>query len=163
MERRKDRLAGGYRRPLAIIDRRYHGTAKGEVGPLVRRLESFGQLQGLVVGVFQEGSQDLHGLLEILTNSELRAKGLARGREGSEQERAVILSGYRRRLSLCAAKANAACLLDRVWRIGEDHRQAAKRRAWEKREKEKEQEERRAHWNAHVRQQRFARGSLKRN
>ena len=77
--------------------------------------------------------------------------GLGRGREGTEQERATVLSGLRRKLSLAAAKANSACLLDRVARIGEEHRQAAKRRAWAKSEEERVKEERKAYWQAYVR------------
>ena len=147
----KVRLPREYKTPLANLDRRYHGTLEGEVGPLVRRLERFCPLQGLVVGAFQEGSKDLHTLLDLLADSKLRAMGLARGREGTEQERAIILSGLRRRLSMAAAKANSACLLDRVGRVGEHHRQAAKRRAWAKREEERMKEERRAYWHAYVR------------
>ena len=52
----------------------------GYQGPLVRRLNSYGPLIGLVVGAFQEGSKDLHALLGTLADSQLRAKGLARGR-----------------------------------------------------------------------------------
>ena len=74
------------------------------MGALVRRLASYGQLQGLVIGAFQEASQDVHGLLEILADSKLRAMGLGRGREETEQERAVILSGLRRQLSMAAAE-----------------------------------------------------------
>ena len=151
VERRSQELSGEYRRPLIALDRKYHGTQAGQVGPLVRRLDSFGNLQGLVMGAFQEGSKDLHALLESLADSKLRAKGLARGREGSEQERSIMIAGLRRELSLAAAKANSASLLDRVARIGEANRQAAKRRAWAKREEEKEQEERRAYWHAYVR------------
>ena len=151
VERRKDELQEEYRKPLAALDRMYHGTQGGEVGPLVRRLQGYGQLQGLVVGAFQEASKDLHALLDTLADSKLRAMGLARGREGTEQERAIILAGLRRKLSMAAAKANSACLLDRVSRVGEEHRQAAKRRAWAKSEEERLQEERRAYWHAYVR------------
>ena len=140
-----------YRKPLALLDERYHGTQHGEVGPLVRRLDSYGQLQGLVIGAFQEGSQDVHALLDILADSKMKARGLARGREGSNQERAEILAGMRRQLSMTAARAYSACLLDRVSRVGEGHRMAAKRRAWVKREEERMEEERRAYWNASVR------------
>jgi hypothetical protein len=120
-----------YRKPLAILDMRYHGTQEAEVGPLVRRLESYGQLQ------LQEGSKDIHSLLETLADSQLRANGLTIGREGSSQERAAILAGMRRQLSMTAARAYSACLLDRVSRVGEGHRQAARRRAWVKREEER--------------------------
>ena len=125
VERRSGKLPEEYRLPLARLDERYHGTQQGEVGPLVRRLNSYGQLQGLVVGAFQEGSKDLHTLLETLADSQLRARGLARGREGSNQERSIILAGLRRHLSMASAKAYSACLLDRVARVGEDHRLAA--------------------------------------
>ena len=81
------------------------------------------------MGSFQEGCKDLHSLLGILADSQLKAKGLARGREGSEQERSVILAGMRRQLSMTAAKAYSACLLDRVGRVGEEHRMAARRRS----------------------------------
>ena len=65
------------------------------------------------------GSEDLHALLGTLADSQLRAKGLARGRkEGTDQERSIILAGLRRALSMAAAKANSACLLDRVSRVG---------------------------------------------
>ena len=62
------------------LDRRHHGAQRGQDGPLVRRLNSYGPLIGLVVGAFQEGSKDLHALLGTLADSQLRAKGLARGR-----------------------------------------------------------------------------------
>ena len=93
----------------------------------------------------------MHSLLNILADSQLKAKGLTRGREGTDQERAMILSGMRRQLSMSAAKAYSACLLDRVARLGEEYRQAARRREWQKREVEKMEEERKAYWHAYVR------------
>ena len=89
MERRADRLSEEYRRPLATLDNRYHGTPVSQVG-LVRRLESYGQLLGLVMGSFQEGRKDIHYLLDILADSQLKAK--VRPGEGShplEHEEAV--------------------------------------------------------------------------
>ena len=65
VERRIGLLSDEYRRPLAALDSRFHGTQQGEVGPLVRRLDSYGQLQGLVIGAFQEGSKDIHTLLDV--------------------------------------------------------------------------------------------------
>ena len=70
------------------------------------------------MGAFQEGSKHIHSLLETLADSQLRAKGLARGREGSSHERAAILAGMRRQLSMTAARAYSVCLLDRVSRVG---------------------------------------------
>ena len=160
VERRASKLPGEYRRPLEKLDRRHHGAQQGQEGPLVRRLNSYGPLIGLVVGAFQEGSNDLHALLGTLADSQLRAKGLARGREGTDQERSIILAGLRRALSMAAAKAYSTCLLDRVSRVGEEHRQAARRRAWVKREEERMQKERRAFWHANVRARGLNRGQI---
>ena len=160
VERRASRLTGEYRRPLENLDRRHHGVSDGQTGPLVRRLESFGPLIGLVVGAFQEGSKDLHSLLGTMADSQLRARGLARGRQGTDQERSIILAGLRRVLSMTAAKAHSSCLMDRVARVGECHRQAAKRRAWMKREEERMQEERAHFWHANVRTRGLTRGQF---
>ena len=84
MERRVDRLSEEYRRPMATLDTRYHGTPVDQVGLLVKRLESYGQLLGLVMESFQEGSKDIHYLLDILADLQMKAMGLAKGREESD-------------------------------------------------------------------------------
>jgi hypothetical protein len=101
-------------------------------------------------GSFHEASKDLHSLLECLTDSKLRARDLARGREGGEWERSVILNEFRRELSLVAAKVVSACLLGKVAKLGDGHRLAAKRRAWAKYENERREASMRAHWMANV-------------
>ena len=65
------------------------------------------------MGAFQEGSKDLHALLEVLADSRLRMKGLARGREGSEWERSSIMSELWKELRLAVAKGHSVCLLGR--------------------------------------------------
>ena len=104
------------------------------------------------MGAYQEGSKDLHSLLDLLADMKLRVKGLARGREGSEWERSVILSNFRRELSLASAKAQSACLIGRVSKVGDSFRQAAKRRAWTRREEERREEASLAHWHANIRE-----------
>ena len=156
MERRVVPLPGEYRNPLKKLDSKYHGTLDGQVGPLVRRLENYGKLLCLVMGTFQEGSKDLHSLLEHIADSKLKAWGFARGREGSE--RSVILMNLRRELSTAGAKAQSACILGRVARMGEGHRLAAKRRVWVRREDELRQEASRAHWLANIRGRGIIRG-----
>ena len=79
------------------------------------------------MGSFQEGSKDLHSLLETLADCRLKARGLARGREGTEREKSIILSELKRELSTVGARAVSSCLLGRVASMGEGHRQAAKR------------------------------------
>ena len=120
VERRVILLPAEYSKPLAKLDQKYHGVAVGQVRPLQKRLLKYGNLQCLVMGTFQEGSKDLHSLLETLSDHKLRTRGLARGREGTERERAVILSEFRRELSVTGAKAQSACLIGRVARVGRD-------------------------------------------
>ena len=57
------KLPGSYRRPLERLDRLHHGTPDGETGPLVRRLQSFGELQTYVVGNWgnEDGDADEGG------------------------------------------------------------------------------------------------------
>jgi hypothetical protein len=118
VERRVISLPGEYSKHLAKLARKYHGTPLSHVGSLKRRLQGYGRLQCLVMGTFQEGSKDLHALLETLADCKLRARGLARGREGTEKERSAILSDLRRLLSSLGAKDMSSCLLGRVARVG---------------------------------------------
>ena len=69
-------------------------------------------------------------MLQTLADSQRHFRGLARGREGTNQERSIILAGLRGSLSMFAAKAYSSWLMDRV---GEEFRQAARRMAWLKR------------------------------
>ena len=151
-------LPGEYSLKLAKLDRQYHGTVVGQVGPLERRLQGYGRLECLVMGSFQEGSKDLHALLENLADCKLRTMGLARGREGTERERSIFLTGLRRELSTVGAKAQSSCLLGRVARVGEGYRAAAKRREWVRRENDKREDAMKAHWIANVRERGVFRG-----
>ena len=151
VERRAAPLPGEYRTPLTRLDIKYHGTPPGQQGPLIKKLEGYGKLLCLVVGSFQEGSKDLHHLLDHIADSKMRALGLARGRDSTDHERSIFLMNLRRELSTAAAKANSACLLGRLSKIGEGHRQAAKRRVWVRREQEMREEANRAHWLANTR------------
>ena len=44
MEKRASLIPGEYKRPLADLDTRYHRVEEGQTGPLVRRLERFGNI-----------------------------------------------------------------------------------------------------------------------
>ena len=48
--RRAAQLPAEYRTPLADLDTMYHGTQPGQVGPLVRRPQGYGQLLCLIMG-----------------------------------------------------------------------------------------------------------------
>ena len=89
-------------------------------------------------------------LVEYVLECPSFKQGKLRGREGTERERSIILSEFRRELSVTGAKANSACLIGRVARVAEGHRLAARRRVWVRQEEEKREEARRAHWQANV-------------
>ena len=88
----------------------------------------------------------MHSLLEWLVDSKLESIGLARGREGTDHEKSLLMINLRQELSLAAAKAQSACLLGRMAKMGEGYRLATTRRAWAKREQEKRQEAAKAQW-----------------
>jgi hypothetical protein len=85
VERRSAVLPEEYRKPLALLDQKYHNTQPCQVGPLERRLQGYEDLQCLVIGAFLEGSKDLHSLLEVLADSKLRMKDLLREDERREE------------------------------------------------------------------------------
>ena len=81
---------------------------------IVRRLQSFGELQTFVVGNWGEGSEDLHALVQ--TCAEARVAHICRstGRQESEHLLGTIVGQYRRLVSTCAVRAQAMCTLARV-------------------------------------------------
>ena len=88
VERRASKLANEYRASLAKYDRQFHVVREGEVGPLVRRLQSYGKLEGLVVGPWGNGSRDLHDLVRTLAEEEgARAAAGRRQQALLEEER----------------------------------------------------------------------------
>ena len=66
-DRRAAVLPQLYKTALQRLNTSYHHTADNQTGPLARRLQSFGKLEGLVVGPWGEGSKDLHSLLFSIT------------------------------------------------------------------------------------------------
>ena len=61
-DRRANGLPNLHKKKLIPLDAKFHETPDGQSGPLVRRLESFGRVRGLVVGPWGECSKDMHAL-----------------------------------------------------------------------------------------------------
>ena len=120
----------------------------GWVGPMARRLQSFGELQTFVAGYWGEGSEDLHALVQ--TCAEARVSHICRssGRPESEHLLGTIVGQYRRLISTCAVRAQAMCTLARVGLITPAAREAARRRQVAMRMEGQMKEERRAQWMA---------------
>ena len=121
-----------YRRPLERLDRQYHGTVEGQTGPLVTRLNSYGELQCIVGGAWGEGSLHLHSLLQACGDSRV---DLCRstGRQELRGQHSVIISQYRRLVSTCMVRAPAQCLISRVGITTPAAQGAARRREGAKR------------------------------
>ena len=122
-----------------------------QTGPLVCRLRIYPRLQGLVIGAFSEGSNDLHRLVDSLASAREKYVSQTSGYAISSRERSQIVSQIRRRLSTAFVKANSACTINRVANIGPNSKLAAKRREWVMLEDQRMKQERRSNWNAFVR------------
>ena len=51
----------------------------------------------MIMNLYFLGREDLHSLLDSMAEAKMRAVGLSRGREGTDEERGVFLYQYRRR------------------------------------------------------------------
>ena len=113
-------------------DRQYCGTPEGTVGPVESKLGRLGDVKGVVVGAFGEGSDDLHALIHHLASSRVRVAGPQKGKRGQvrseEAELALTTAFLRRTLSLVGVRAQARLLLGRLEVIGPGAAAAAGRR-----------------------------------
>ena len=133
VDARAGALMGEYRSKADVMDRLL-GAEEGE-GRVRRRLDQFGELIGLVSGLFNEASQDFHQLLDVMAESRVQkvamSSGLSQGERAAEKGRAQ--GELRVQISTCSLRAGMACLLDRVHQIGETASLCSKRReaAWQ--------------------------------
>ena len=143
-------LTREYRSKLEALDIKYLRVPRGQTGPLVQRLESWGELQGLVVGQFGEGSQHLHELLGQLAEAKVAKQARATGVHPGESDVGMMLSHYRRILSIVAVRAQATCLLTRLGHLDRGAREAAQRRSLAVRRKAALRGEARAYFQAYI-------------
>ena len=88
-DRRASSLPNLYKNKLVPVDARFHATLPGQRGPLVRRLESYGRVQGLVV-----------------------YQGKGEGGQGSDNELRAIIAQIRKYLSsaFCLSRTGQICV-----------------------------------------------------
>ena len=96
------------------------------------KLGRLGDVKGVVVGAFGEGSDDLHALIHHLASSRVRVAGPQKGKRGqvrSEQAELALTTAFlRRTLSLVGVRSQARLLLGRLEVIGPGAAAAAGRR-----------------------------------
>ena len=132
VDKRASELNREYIMKARATDQQYCGTAPGTTGPVETKLSRLGDVKGVVVGAFGEGSEDLHSLIHHLAIARVREAGPQKGRSGQirtqEAELALTTSLLRRALSVVGVRAQARLLLSRLETIGPGAAAAAGRR-----------------------------------
>jgi hypothetical protein len=100
------------------MDRTYGTTSPGQTGPCCDRLQTFGNVLGLVVGHFGEWSKDLNMLMSAMAKVAVPRVGRLYSLLGEEKAKAVLLNKARRDIAWAALNANAELLLDRAEWVG---------------------------------------------
>ena len=144
VERRAEGLTDAYAKSAREVDWRYCGTPRPppaqpgvvrpprQIGPVERRLNSFGRVRGWVFGAWGETSEEVHSLVQKLAEARV-------GRADTLPSQALLLKSkaaqmasevgfLRRRLSFAAVQGQARLLLDRLQLLGDGAREAAGRR-----------------------------------
>ena len=114
VEIRAKQLPKLYRDKAKNIDKTYCRVQPNQKGPVERRLEQFGDICCFVIGQFSEASPDLHSFISKCASSKSKRMANVLGRPPSAFEESQILQQLRRRLSVCATRAQASCMLARL-------------------------------------------------
>ena len=148
VDRRAGTLMEEYRGKADTMDQLLGEEGGGRVR---RRLDQFGDLLGLVVGRFNEVSNDLNNLLDKMAESRVAMVARRDGRDLSENEKGVVIGQLRRQLSTASIRAASNCLLDRMQQCGQGAQMAAKRREASTWREEVMKQEREVQWLAKLR------------
>ena len=126
--RRARTLPGEYARKAQTVDIQYCGCPPGELGPVARKLMSYGRVRGLVFGAWGEASPDAHQLLNQLARQ--GARHMWRDIGSTDEAAAVGCLAWllRRRWGMAALRENARLKLDRLAYVGRGAAEAAERR-----------------------------------
>ena len=120
VDRRAAGLTVEYERKARKCDTEYCGTVPGQVGPVLAKLQSFGEVTGFCFGKWGEVSKEIHNLIHQLAGARLVLPGLVKpvGKKGKRVENSAILaefvSSLRREVSCTGGRAHSRLLLDRL-------------------------------------------------
>ena len=89
------------------------GFSDGQ-GPTTRKLGQFFPVLDLVFGAYEETSEGVKSLLNILVEDGMKKLGLVKETQAVGKDTAWIKGYLRQRLSSASVKANVSCLLERL-------------------------------------------------
>ena len=131
VDKRAVKLMGEYREKADKMDRLIGEESDNGQGRVRRQLDQFGELVGLVVGQFNEISNDTHQLIDEMAKSRVEKVARLEGRQISGHEKGLVVGQIRRQLST---------------KCGDGAALAAKRREVNLREEEHMRREREIQW-----------------
>ena len=102
------------------------------------------------MGQLGEASEDLHKfLIKCAKNKSIRMSHMF-GRPPSDLQESQNLQHMRRRLSVCAIRAQSSCLLSRLGHMGSAAKSATERQSSTRALDEQMRKDLKSHWEAHV-------------
>lgn len=128
VDKRADGLTKEYEKKARKADKKYCGIQGDIKGPILRTLESFGDVQGLVWGAFGEGSIQCHRLASTLAEigSQMHYKTMHVATP--QIAKSVLVRAIRRDWGLAVVKANAHTIIANLSKVGNNVNAASKRR-----------------------------------
>ena len=127
--RRAEALPAEYATKAREADRRFCGTPRGRVGPVERKLQSYGTVRGLVFGAWGEGSPDVERLLGTLAEQGAQRHWRAMRCPDAVAAKGAIAWLLRRRWAHTALREAARLKLERLEHAGQGAAAAARRRS----------------------------------
>ena len=106
------------------------------IGPVERKLLTFGNVTGWVFGAWGEASEDVHTLIHKISEARVEVEQTLPGQQqqgppSSKEARMASVVGYvRRTLSFTTVQQQARLLLSRLQLLGPGTGDAARRRGW---------------------------------
>ena len=150
VERRAAELMGEYQKKADTMDRLL-GDEEGN-GRMRRRLNEFGDFLTVVVGKYNELSDDGHFLLDAMAASRVDLVERQTGLHSldSETEKGLHQGELRRQLATVNLRAGVGILLSRLLQCGEGGRLQNKQQEWMLREEERMARDREGQWAARI-------------
>mgnify|MGYP001334215147 CR=1 FL=1 len=108
IERRASKIHRDYVKKASNVDRDFNGWPPGgPPGPVLRKLQEYGQVRPLVIGPFAEINKDFDKLLVEFANFGAEGSWRMMGARSIKEARACNIAYLRRSVGICAVRQNA--------------------------------------------------------